>query len=61
MHLELEQLRVIRVARDYLALPNVACVGGSWMVPRAWLQAGDWQRVTDSAARARTLATPLSS
>ena len=21
-------------ARDYLALPNVACVGGSWMVPQ---------------------------
>ena len=28
--------------RDYLALPNVACVGGSWLVPADLLAAGDW-------------------
>lgn len=44
-------------AADYLAQPNVACIGGSWMVPRAWLQAGDWTRVRESAARARAIIT----
>jgi len=29
-------------APDYLELPNVACVGGSWIAPRAMLAAGDW-------------------
>lgn len=34
---------------DYLALPNVACVGGSWLVPKAAVQAKDWQAITDIA------------
>ena len=42
-------------AADYLAQPNVACIGGSWMVPKAWLQAGDWEKVRESAARARAI------
>lgn len=42
-------------AADYLAQPNVACIGGSWMVPKAWLQASDWTRVRESAARARAI------
>jgi 2-dehydro-3-deoxyphosphogluconate aldolase/(4S)-4-hydroxy-2-oxoglutarate aldolase len=42
-------------AADYLAQPNVACIGGSWMVPPAWLRAGDWARVRESAARARAI------
>ncbi len=29
-------------APEYLALPNVACVGGSWLAPKAMLAAGDW-------------------
>jgi 2-dehydro-3-deoxyphosphogluconate aldolase/(4S)-4-hydroxy-2-oxoglutarate aldolase len=29
-------------APDYLELPNVVCVGGSWLAPRAMLSAGDW-------------------
>ncbi len=32
--------------RDYLALDNVLCVGGSWLAPRPLLQAGDWDAVT---------------
>jgi len=32
--------------RAYLALPNVACVGGSWMVAPALLQACNWLEVT---------------
>ncbi len=36
---------------DFLALPNVACVGGSWLVPKAAVQAKDWQAITDIAAQ----------
>ncbi len=32
-------------APDYLALPNVACVGGSWLTPADLLRAGDWAAV----------------
>ena len=31
---------------DYLRLPAVCCVGGSWMVPRDAMRAGDWAGVT---------------
>lgn len=36
---------------QYLALPNVVCVGGSWLVPKAEVQAKNWQAITDIAAR----------
>jgi len=36
-------------AADYLALPNVGCVGGSWLTPRDALAAQDWARVTELA------------
>jgi 2-dehydro-3-deoxyphosphogluconate aldolase/(4S)-4-hydroxy-2-oxoglutarate aldolase len=42
-------------ARDYLALPNVASVGGSWITPRDVLRAGDWSRVTALAHAASHL------
>ena len=42
-------------AGQYLAQPNVACIGGSWMVPRAWLQAGEFDKVAASAAQARAI------
>lgn len=32
-------------AADYLALPNVIAVGGSWMVPEGAIAAGDWDRI----------------
>ncbi|WP_328326000.1 MULTISPECIES: bifunctional 4-hydroxy-2-oxoglutarate aldolase/2-dehydro-3-deoxy-phosphogluconate aldolase [unclassified Streptomyces] len=32
-------------APSYLALPNVACVGGTWMLPADALAARDWDRV----------------
>lgn len=38
--------------RDYLALPNVACVGGSWILPRAALAAKDWAAITVAASTA---------
>jgi 2-dehydro-3-deoxyphosphogluconate aldolase/(4S)-4-hydroxy-2-oxoglutarate aldolase len=38
-------------AQDFLGLPNVACVGGSWLVPADALARGDWDAIT-SLARA---------
>ena len=37
---------------DYLAIPNVQCVGGSWMVPSDAVEAGDWQHITALAKAA---------
>jgi 2-dehydro-3-deoxyphosphogluconate aldolase / (4S)-4-hydroxy-2-oxoglutarate aldolase len=45
-------------APSYLALPNVACVGGSWMLPTAAVQAGDWAAVAVLARDAAALGTP---
>lgn len=42
-------------APQFLALPNVRCVGGSWLVPADALAAGDWARITALAAQARGL------
>ena len=42
-------------APAYLALPNVACVGGSWVAPRVAVATGDWQSVERLAAAASTL------
>ncbi len=42
-------------APDYLALANVACVGGSWLVPAAAVAAGDWPRVEALAREASAL------
>ncbi len=38
-------------AGDFLALPNVICVGGSWIAPAAAVRSGDWSRI-ESLARA---------
>jgi len=43
-------------AADYLALPNVACVGGSWVAPAEAVRAGDWARITGLAREAAALA-----
>ncbi|MET9480612.1 bifunctional 4-hydroxy-2-oxoglutarate aldolase/2-dehydro-3-deoxy-phosphogluconate aldolase [Streptomyces sp. NPDC006638] len=42
-------------APEYLALPNVGCVGGTWMVPPDALAAKDWGRVEGLAREASTL------
>ena len=39
-------------AADFLALPNVLCVGGSWLVPADALAQGDWGRITMLAREA---------
>jgi 2-dehydro-3-deoxyphosphogluconate aldolase/(4S)-4-hydroxy-2-oxoglutarate aldolase len=38
-------------AADYLRLPNVTCVGGSWLTPRALLENADWTGI-EALARA---------
>jgi 2-dehydro-3-deoxyphosphogluconate aldolase/(4S)-4-hydroxy-2-oxoglutarate aldolase len=43
-------------AADFLALPNVACVGGSWLTPPDAIAAGDWGRIADLARVAAGLA-----
>ena len=47
---------VAKTAADYLALPNVACVGGSWLTPRDAVEAGDWQTITALALAAAGMA-----
>ncbi|MDP3890572.1 bifunctional 4-hydroxy-2-oxoglutarate aldolase/2-dehydro-3-deoxy-phosphogluconate aldolase [Nocardioides sp.] len=42
-------------APSYLALPNVGCVGGSWLTPADALATGDWERVRSLAAEAAAL------
>ena len=42
-------------AADFLALPNVVCVGGSWLVPADAMAAGDWARITQLAADTQAL------
>ena len=39
-------------AMDYLSLPNVICVGGSWVAPKAAVDGGDWATVEKLAAGA---------
>ena len=43
-------------APQLLALPNVLCVGGSWIVPVEALAQGDWSRITQLARDAAKLA-----
>ena len=38
--------------REYLALDNVACVGGSWVAPQEAMDQGDWTRITALAREA---------
>ncbi|MGN8131099.1 bifunctional 4-hydroxy-2-oxoglutarate aldolase/2-dehydro-3-deoxy-phosphogluconate aldolase [Arthrobacter sp. RC1.1 241] len=45
----------LATAPDYLALPNVACVGGSWLTPAAAVAAKDWDRITGLARGAAAL------
>ena len=43
-------------APAYLALPNVLCVGGSWVAPKDAVAAGDWTRIETLAREAAALA-----
>ncbi|PZU23235.1 MAG: keto-deoxy-phosphogluconate aldolase [Shinella sp.] len=45
----------LKNANDYLSLPNVVCVGGSWVAPKDMVVAGDWAGITKLAAEAAAL------
>ena len=45
-------------AADFLALPNVLCVGGSWLTPADRLAAGDWAGIEQLARAAAQLTPP---
>ncbi|MER6951505.1 bifunctional 4-hydroxy-2-oxoglutarate aldolase/2-dehydro-3-deoxy-phosphogluconate aldolase [Nonomuraea sp. NPDC000554] len=42
-------------APEYLALPNVGCVGGTWLTPADALATGDWARIEKLASEAAAL------
>jgi 2-dehydro-3-deoxyphosphogluconate aldolase/(4S)-4-hydroxy-2-oxoglutarate aldolase len=45
----------LETAPSFLALPNVACVGGSWIAPLELMEAGQWQRIEALAREAARL------
>jgi 2-dehydro-3-deoxyphosphogluconate aldolase/(4S)-4-hydroxy-2-oxoglutarate aldolase len=45
-------------APQFLALRNVACVGGSWLTPKSAMDAGDWDTITEMAKAASALRKP---
>ena len=45
----------LKNARDYLSLPNVLCVGGSWVAPKDAMARGDWAAITALAVEAAAL------
>jgi 2-dehydro-3-deoxyphosphogluconate aldolase / (4S)-4-hydroxy-2-oxoglutarate aldolase len=47
----------IDTAPQFLALKNVACVGGSWLTPKDAIKAGDWELITELATSAAALRT----
>jgi len=42
-------------AKIYLSLPNVICVGGSWVMPADALEARDWKRIEALSREAASL------
>ncbi|MGE6739336.1 2-dehydro-3-deoxy-phosphogluconate aldolase [Allorhizobium pseudoryzae] len=45
----------LKNAHDYLSLPNVVCVGGSWVAPKDLVAASDWAGITKLASEAAAL------
>lgn len=45
----------VDTAPSYLELPNVACVGGTWLAPAELLEQGDWDGITRLAEQATAL------
>jgi 2-dehydro-3-deoxyphosphogluconate aldolase/(4S)-4-hydroxy-2-oxoglutarate aldolase len=45
----------LETAPQFLALPNVACVGGSWLTPKEAIARGDWAHITALAKAASAL------
>ncbi len=49
----------LRSAPEYLALGNVVCVGGSWMLPKAAIAQGRWEEIEAAAKQASKLGRQL--
>ncbi|KLT72451.1 2-dehydro-3-deoxyphosphogluconate aldolase [Neisseria arctica] len=45
----------LKTAPEYLALPNVLCVGGSWLTPKEAVKNKDWDTITRLAKEAAAL------
>ena len=45
----------LKNAADYLSLPNVICVGGSWVAPKQAVIDGDWHAIENLAREAAKL------
>ena len=41
--------------KQYMALANVMCVGGTWMLDSSWIKNGDWARIEACSAEAMAL------
>jgi 2-dehydro-3-deoxyphosphogluconate aldolase/(4S)-4-hydroxy-2-oxoglutarate aldolase len=48
-------------ALDYLQLPNVMCVGGTWLTPPTLVEKHDWSGIKDLARYAATHLNTMSS
>lgn len=48
-----------KTAADYLTLPNVLCVGGTWIAPRELLAEQAWDRIGELARHAAGLPRPV--
>nr|MCS5591189.1 hypothetical protein [Gammaproteobacteria bacterium] len=48
-------------ALDYLQLPNVMCVGGTWLTPPSLVERSDWSGIQDLATHAATQFNTMSS
>jgi 2-dehydro-3-deoxyphosphogluconate aldolase/(4S)-4-hydroxy-2-oxoglutarate aldolase len=46
----------LATAPGYLKLPNVSCIGGSWLTPRRAVEDRDWAQITGLAREAAALA-----
>ena len=42
-------------AADYLSVPEVLCCGGTWIAPKAAIEAGDWAEIERLASEAASL------
>lgn len=45
--------------RDYLAVPEIVCCGGTWIAPKDALAAGDWATIEKLASEAAALVREL--
>lgn len=44
---------------EYLALPNVFCIGGSWIAPANLIESADWKTISERAKNAISLLEPV--